>query len=205
MILQRAGVVTLALSCTMQVMACASGTVQPPHGPGGDPPPAGGGMEHVAAIAEEPRTESATASRNTNPPDTKPAPDANVAFASTTKANAADSSAPAERPKQITARHVLIQYMGSERAGSEVLRTREQALALAEEVLRRARAGEDLGRLAVEYSDEPNAAARGGSLGRFGQGQMVPAFEAAAFKLKVGEISDVVATPFGFHVIQRTE
>lgn len=112
---------------------------------------------------------------------------------------------PKAAPKQIGARHVLVQWMGADRAGPQVLRTREQALAIATDVQRRAKAGEDLGRLAVEYSDEPNAAARGGSLGRFGHGQMVPAFEAAAFKLEVGEVSDVVETPFGFHVIQRTE
>ena len=82
---------------------------------------------------------------------------------------------------------------------------KEQALVLAQEVLKRARHGEDLGRLAVEYSDEPNAGARGGSLGRFSKGQMVGAFEAVAFKLRVGEISDIVETPFGYHIIQRTE
>ena len=70
---------------------------------------------------------------------------------------------------------------------------------------RRARAKEDFTRLAVEYSDEPNAGARGGSVGRFGHGQMVPEFEAVAFKLQVGEISDIVESPFGYHVIQRTE
>ena len=108
-------------------------------------------------------------------------------------------------PTKIGARHVLVQWMGSDRAGKSVLRTREQALVLAQEVLKRAKAGEDLGRLAVEYSDEPNAGARGGSLGRFGKGQMVGAFEAVAFKLKVGQISDIVETPFGYHIIQRTE
>lgn len=115
------------------------------------------------------------------------------------------STATDEEPKRIGARHVLVQWMGSDRAGKSVLRTKEQALVLAQEVLKRARAGEDLGRLAVEYSDEPNAGARGGSLGRFSKGQMVGAFEAVAFKLKVGEISDIVETPFGYHIIQRTE
>lgn len=108
-------------------------------------------------------------------------------------------------PKKIGARHVLIQWMGSERAPTSVVRSREQARAVAEEVLRRARAGEDFARLAVEYSDEPNASSRGGSLGRFGRGQMVGSFEAAAFKLGVGEISDIVESSFGYHIIQRTE
>ncbi|MDB4941001.1 MAG: Peptidyl-prolyl cis-trans isomerase PpiD, partial [Labilithrix sp.] len=113
---------------------------------------------------------------------------------------------PSERePRRIGARHVLVQWWGCDRASKNVMRSREQAETLIEEVKRRARAGEDLGRLANEYSDEPNAGARGGNLGKFGRGQMVPAFEVVAFKLKVGEISDVVETPFGFHIIQRTE
>ncbi|MBX3264849.1 MAG: peptidylprolyl isomerase [Labilithrix sp.] len=108
-------------------------------------------------------------------------------------------------PARIGARHVLIQWMGSERAPAAVVRSREQALSVAQEVLRRARNKEDFARLAIEFSDEPGAGARGGSLGRFGHGQMVGAFEAAAFKLEVGQISDIVETPFGFHIIQRTE
>jgi hypothetical protein len=112
---------------------------------------------------------------------------------------------PASRGKRIAARHVLIQYIGAERASSSVVRTKDQARTLAEEIRKRAAEGEDLGRLAVDYSDEPNAAQRGGSLGRFGRGQMVPAFENAAFALEVGQISQVVETSFGFHVIERTE
>lgn len=95
--------------------------------------------------------------------------------------------------------------MGSERAPTSVVRSREQALSVAQEVLRRARSNEDFARLAIEFSDEPGAGNRGGSLGRFGRGQMVPAFEAAVFNLDVGQISDIVETPFGFHIIQRTE
>jgi parvulin-like peptidyl-prolyl isomerase len=95
--------------------------------------------------------------------------------------------------------------MGAQHAGASVVRTREQARAVAEEVLRRARAGDDFTRLAVEFSDEPNAGQRGGSLGIFGHGQMVPAFEKAAFALEVGQISDIIETDFGYHVIQRTE
>lgn len=110
-----------------------------------------------------------------------------------------------ETPSRIGARHVLIQWMGSDRAPSSVVRSRDQALSVAQEVLKRARNKEDFARLAIEYSDEPGAGGRGGSLGRFGHGQMVPAFEAAAFKLEVGQISDIVETPFGFHIIQRTE
>lgn len=123
----------------------------------------------------------------------------------TTSTPSAAPATPAVLPKKISARHVLVQYMGSERAPSAVVRTKEQALMVAKEVLRRAKAGEDIARLAAEYSDEPGAGGRGGSLGRFGKGQMVPAFEEAAFRLKVNEVSDLVETPFGYHVIQRTE
>ena len=95
--------------------------------------------------------------------------------------------------------------MGCDHAAPSVVRTRDQAYAVAQDVLRRAKAGEDFARLTVEFSDEPNAGQRGGSLGRFGHGQMVKAFEDAAFALKPGELSPIVETGFGFHVIQRTE
>jgi len=109
----------------------------------------------------------------------------------------------AEGPEQIGASHILISYAGAER--SKATRTKEEAKALARQVLEKARAeGADFAALARQYSDGPSAE-KGGDLGTFGKGKMDPAFEAAAFALKVGEISDVVETPFGYHIIKRTQ
>jgi hypothetical protein len=75
----------------------------------------------------------------------------------------------------------------------------------AEDLLRRVRAGEDFAALAKEYSEDPGSRAQGGDLGWFGRGQMVKPFEDAAFALKEGEVSGVVESPFGFHIIKVEE
>jgi hypothetical protein len=106
-------------------------------------------------------------------------------------------------PLKVTASHILIGYKGSQR--SEATRTKEEALKLAEDVATQAKAPEaDFAALAVKHSDGPSGK-RGGDLGEFDKNTMHPNFTEATWKLKVGDVSGVVETPFGFHVIKRTK
>lgn len=102
------------------------------------------------------------------------------------------------------ASHILLMYKGAQGAGDDVTRSKEEAKAQAEEVLRRLQAGEDFAKIASELSD-CGSRVQGGDLGRFGRGQMVPEFEKAVEGLQVGELSGLVESPFGYHIIRRTE
>lgn len=103
------------------------------------------------------------------------------------------------------AKHLLVMYKGSQRAPANVTRTKEEAKARAEEARKKALAGAKFEDLVKEYSDEPGAGQRGGDLGKFPKGRMVGPFQEGLEKTKVGGISDLVETPFGFHVILRTQ
>jgi peptidyl-prolyl cis-trans isomerase SurA len=98
-------------------------------------------------------------------------------------------------PPQIAVSHILIKPKvgGAQRA---------EALKRAEALMARAKSGEDFAALARQYSEDTGSAKDGGDLGFFGKGNMVPEFEKVAFALKPGEVSDVVESSFGFHIIK---
>lgn len=105
--------------------------------------------------------------------------------------------------EQIKARHILIAYKGSAAAqpGKPEL-TEEQAKAKAEALRKQLVAGAKFDELAKKESDDVGSGAQGGDLGEFNRGQMVPEFEKAAFEAKVGDLTPVVRTDFGYHIIK---
>jgi peptidyl-prolyl cis-trans isomerase C len=105
-----------------------------------------------------------------------------------------------ENPEMVRARHILVAVKPN--ATEE---EKKAALKKAEEILDKAKKGEDFAKLASEYSDDPGSKAKGGDLGFFTQGSMVGKFEQTAFTLKPGEISPVVETEFGYHIIKVEE
>jgi peptidyl-prolyl cis-trans isomerase D len=99
-------------------------------------------------------------------------------------------------PEQVRASHILFKTEGKDEA-----EVRKQA----ETVLKRAKVGEDFAKLANEFTDEEVGKTRGGDLDFFGRGAMAKEFEEASFALKPGQISDIVKTQFGLHIIKLTD
>lgn len=106
--------------------------------------------------------------------------------------------------EQAKGRHILIRSKGSAvplGAGKKEL-TEEEALAKAQEVRKRLLAGEDFGMVAKTESDDTGSGAQGGDLGTFKRGNMVKPFDEAAFSIPVGQVSEPVKSPFGYHLIK---
>jgi parvulin-like peptidyl-prolyl isomerase len=93
-------------------------------------------------------------------------------------------------------------YQGS--ASSSATRSKEDAATQIDDLKAQIEGGADFAEIARANSDCPSGA-QGGDLGSFGRGQMVPEFETATYAMNVGDLSDVVETSFGYHLIQRTE
>jgi peptidyl-prolyl cis-trans isomerase C len=104
-----------------------------------------------------------------------------------------------KQEESIRASHILFRV--DENADAA---TKKKAMDQAQSVLKQARAGADFGELAKKHSGD-GSAPQGGDLNFFTHGQMVPAFDQAAFALKTGEISDIVTTQFGYHIIKVTD
>ena len=168
--------------------ACSDLTAPPSATSGGAAPPAG--------------TPAATA-RTASPkaPAPQPPPDTNADGQLQGKA----APVAADTGESVAASHVLVAFAGATRVDPSIKRTKEEAQKLATKLLARARKGEDFGKLAEDNSDDPSAKRNKGSLGRFTRQQMVKPFSDAAFALKPGQVSELVETNFGYHVIKRTE
>ncbi|MBU0982150.1 protein translocase subunit SecF [Patescibacteria group bacterium] len=100
---------------------------------------------------------------------------------------------------KVSARHILVSYEGAQ--SSSQTRTKDEALALIQEVKSKLDTGGNFEDLAKEYSED-GTSEKGGDLGEFGKGAMVAPFEEAAFALEPDQISEVVETDYGFHLIQ---
>ena len=99
-------------------------------------------------------------------------------------------------PEQVRASHILLKTEGKDDAA-----VKKQA----EELLAKVKSGADFAKLATEFSQDDASKIKGGDLDFFGKGQMVPEFDKAAFSMKPGEISDLVKTQYGYHIIKVTD
>jgi len=104
------------------------------------------------------------------------------------------------------AAHILIAYKGAERASKTVTRSKDDAKKRAAEVLAKVKEGKStFEELVAKYTDDEISKPANGALGNFERNAMPYAFAEATFNMKVGDISDVVETPQGFHIIKRTK
>ncbi|MGA2812395.1 MAG: peptidyl-prolyl cis-trans isomerase [Candidatus Acidiferrum sp.] len=104
-----------------------------------------------------------------------------------------------EVPNRVHVQHILLMTVGKTDAEVEEIRKK------AEDILKQAKKGANFSDLAKKYSEDPGSKDKGGDLGFIVQGQTVPEFEKTAFSLENGQISDLVKTQYGFHIIKVVE
>jgi PPIC-type peptidyl-prolyl cis-trans isomerase-like protein len=138
---------------------------------------------------------AAIASTTTTPPGASSSPAVASAAAAT----------PQSAPDAIIAQHVLVAYKGAKGAPKSVTRSKADAKTRAQEALGKIRSGAVFEDIVKSYSDDTGTVDRMGSIGKRQRQDLDPAFATAAFALKVGDVSDVVESPFGFHIIKRTQ
>jgi len=100
------------------------------------------------------------------------------------------------QPKRVKVRHILIKCDPKDKEASE--RARKKAESIRQEAVQ----GKDFAQLAKQHSEDAGTKDRGGEIGYITKGQVVPEFEQAAFSLKAGELSGVIQTPYGFHILK---
>ena len=110
-----------------------------------------------------------------------------------------------DEPASVTVKHVLVKWSGSKNADDKITRSKEAACLRAIEARDKIREGMDFAEAVKQYSDEPGAATREGSVGSVARKDVAKPFADAAFELGVNQLSDVVETESGFHVIFRTQ
>jgi len=107
-----------------------------------------------------------------------------------------------QRPGRVKARHILIRPDAKEEDG---IKAKKEALEKARKILADIKKGADFSEIAKKHSQDPGSSPRGGDIGYFGRGAMVKPFEDAAFALKKGQISGIVETEYGFHIIKADD
>jgi peptidyl-prolyl cis-trans isomerase C len=109
-----------------------------------------------------------------------------------------------EEPEMIRASHILLMTIDPKSGAPLSDDLKKAKKKQADDLLKRAKAGEDFGKLAKQYSEDPGSKESGGEY-TFPRGRMVKEFEAAAFSMQTNQISDIVTTQYGYHIIKMSE
>ena len=113
------------------------------------------------------------------------------------------------KPAQVRASHILIAFANVDPNATDPdaakAKAKTDAKAKAEDLLKQIKAGTDFAKLAKEHSDDKRSAVVGGDLRFFPKNQMIPAFDKVAFGLQIGQVSDLVETKYGYHIIKATD